>query len=102
MAADDFDSSIFQSENLFEKTNHKIITEELYSAIVQWQKLFPEFKSNPFFVFGESYGAKLAILIAKKIQMENTLMERMSNQQVGFLILIPILHLLIVIDMFIL
>ncbi len=88
MVDDYFDSSIFPSENIFEKTNHKIITDELYSAIVQWQKLFPEFKANPFFVFGESYGAKLAILIAKKIQMENTLMERMSNQQVIHFILI--------------
>ena len=82
MVDDDFDSSIFQSEEHFEKTNHKTITNELYFAIVQWQKLFPEFKSNPFFVFGESYGAKLAILIAKKIQMENTLMVRLSSQQV--------------------
>jgi carboxypeptidase C (cathepsin A) len=87
IATDDFDSSIFQTENIFEKTNHKTITDELYSAIVQWQKLFPEFKSNPFFVFGESYGAKLAIQIAKKIYMENILTERMSNQQVSFLYL---------------
>jgi carboxypeptidase C (cathepsin A) len=47
------------------------MTEDLYSGLVQWFKLFPEFHLNPFYVFGESYGAKFAILIAKKIDENN-------------------------------
>jgi len=47
------------------------MTQDLYSGLIQWFQLFPEFKLNPFYVFGESYGAKFAILIAKKISDEN-------------------------------
>jgi len=47
------------------------MTQDLYSGLTQWFQLFPEFKFNPFYVFGESYGAKFAILIAKKISDEN-------------------------------
>ena len=44
---------------------------ELYSAVVQWLHLFPAFQANPLYIFGESYGAKYAIQLAKKIGGEN-------------------------------
>ena len=47
------------------------MTDELYSAIVQWLHLFPAFQSNPIYIFGESYGAKFAIQVATKIHNEN-------------------------------
>jgi carboxypeptidase C (cathepsin A) len=47
------------------------MTGDLYSGLIQWLKLFPEYRYNPFYVFGESYGAKYAIFIAKKISDEN-------------------------------
>jgi hypothetical protein len=34
---------------------------ELYSAIVQFLQLFPEFQKVPFFITGESYAGKLNI-----------------------------------------
>ena len=52
------------------------MTQDLYSTIAQWFHLFPEYKSNPFYVFGESYGAKFAILIANKIHRENGLLKQ--------------------------
>jgi carboxypeptidase C (cathepsin A) len=39
--------------------------------MVQWAALFPEFQSNPVYVFGESYGAKFAIQLAKRIHDKN-------------------------------
>jgi len=34
---------------------------ELYSAIIQFLQLFPEFQKVPFFITGESYAGKLNI-----------------------------------------
>jgi hypothetical protein len=34
---------------------------ELYSAIIQFLQLFPEFQKVPFFITGESYGGRLYI-----------------------------------------
>nr|AKO90272.1 cathepsin A3 [Tigriopus japonicus] len=44
---------------------------DLYECLVQWFTLFPEFQSNPFFAFGESYAGKYVPTISKKIHDEN-------------------------------
>ena len=51
--------------------NQEEMTQDLYSGLVQFFQLFPEFRLNPFYIFGESYGAKYSIFIAKKISDEN-------------------------------
>ena len=52
------------------------MTSELHSAVVQWFKLFPEFRSNPLHIFGESYGAKYAIQLAMKIHETNDFLDQ--------------------------
>lgn len=54
-------------------TTQTEVGENLYAMIIQWLKLFPELQSNPFFVFGESYGGKYVPTISKKIHDENQL-----------------------------
>ena len=51
--------------------DQKRIGEDLYDAIIQWLKMFPELQSNPFFAFGESYAGKYVPTISKKIHDEN-------------------------------
>lgn len=64
------------------------MTDDLYSGLFQFFQLFPEFQLNPFYVFGESYGAKFAILIAKKIHDNN---QRSKVLEVIFLLRINII-----------
>ena len=39
--------------------------------LIQWFTLFPQYQSNPFFPFGESYAGKFVPEISKKIHDEN-------------------------------
>ena len=39
--------------------------------MIQWFTLFPQYQSNPFFPFGESYAGKFVPEISKKIHDEN-------------------------------
>jgi carboxypeptidase C (cathepsin A) len=43
----------------------------LYECLIQFFKLFPEYQTNPFYPFGESYAGKFVPTIAKKIHDEN-------------------------------
>ncbi len=56
----------------------QVSTDELYLALKQWLQLFPECQSSKLYVFGESYGAKFAIQLAKKIHDENAMLGPMS------------------------
>ena len=47
------------------------IADDLYEFLIQWFTLFPEYQSNPFFPFGESYAGKFVPRISKKIHDEN-------------------------------
>ena len=51
--------------------NQEDVAEDLYEALVQWFKLFPQYQNNKFFPFGESYAGKFVPTIAKKIHDEN-------------------------------
>ena len=44
---------------------------DLYSAVVQFFKLFPELQDNDFFVAGESYGGKYVPALAQAIHTNN-------------------------------
>jgi len=46
-------------------------TDNLYELLQQWFNLFPEYQSNPFFVFGESYGGKYVPSITRRIHEQN-------------------------------
>ncbi|KAH3758304.1 Serine carboxypeptidase family protein [Pelomyxa schiedti] len=47
------------------------IASEFYYGLQQWFSLFPDYKSNPLFIFGESYAGKYIPAIANKILQEN-------------------------------
>ena len=47
------------------------VENNLYEFLVQWFTLFPQFQSNPFYPFGESYAGKFVPRISKKIHDEN-------------------------------
>ena len=47
------------------------VARDLYSALVQFFQIFTEYKSNPFYVTGESYAGKYVPSLTYKIHMEN-------------------------------
>ena len=47
------------------------IGKHLYEFLMQWFTLFPEYQTNPFYAFGESYAGKYIPTISKKIHDEN-------------------------------
>ena len=47
------------------------IGDNLYDFLVQWFKLFPEYQTNQFFAFGESYAGKYIPTIATRYFFEN-------------------------------
>ena len=52
-------------------TGQSEVGEDLYELLMQWFAMFPEYATNDFFVFGESYGGKYVPTISKKIHDEN-------------------------------
>ncbi len=42
------------------------IGDNLYDFLVQWFKLFPEYQTNQFYAFGESYAGKYIPTIATR------------------------------------
>ena len=52
-------------------TTEEEIANNLYQFLIQWFTLFPQYQSNPFFPFGESYAGKFVPEISKKIHDEN-------------------------------
>lgn len=51
--------------------NETQVSEQLYSALVQFYQLFPEIKTNKFFVTGESYAGTYIPAIGYKIHQSN-------------------------------
>merc|ERR1712223_478530 len=47
------------------------VARDLYEALKQWFTMFPEYRPNDFYVFGESYGGKWVPTISNKIHEEN-------------------------------
>lgn len=60
----------FTKKNCY-ATNQTQVGEELYSAIIQFLKLFPSLKKNKFFITGESYAGHYIPTIGQKILQEN-------------------------------
>lgn len=60
----------FSYSNKYPSTEEEI-ADDLYEFLIQWFTLFPQFQSNPFFPFGESYAGKFVPRISKKIHDEN-------------------------------
>lgn len=54
---------------------------ELYSAIIQFLQLFPEFQKVPFFITGESYAGKYVPSLARTIHQNNPTAELKVNLQ---------------------
>ncbi|XP_030040166.2 venom serine carboxypeptidase [Manduca sexta] len=52
-------------------TNEAQVGEQLYSTLTQFFQLFPELRSNKFFVTGESYGGKYVPALAYTIHKKN-------------------------------
>eukprot|EP00095_Tigriopus_kingsejongensis_P005173 maker-scaffold237_size242172-snap-gene-1.30 protein:Tk05173 transcript:maker-scaffold237_size242172-snap-gene-1.30-mRNA-1 annotation:"venom serine carboxypeptidase" len=61
--------------------NQDDVATDLYEFLVQWFKLFPDFQSNPFFAFGESYAGKYVPAISKRIHDENQVSDFKINFQ---------------------
>ena len=47
------------------------LTDNLYKFLQLWFKLFPEYKKNPFYAFGQSFGGQFVASIIRKIHDEN-------------------------------
>ena len=47
------------------------LTDNLYEFLQLWFKLFPEYKKNLFFAFGQSFGGQFVASIIRKIHDEN-------------------------------
>eukprot|EP00029_Vermamoeba_vermiformis_P007595 TRINITY_DN3327_c0_g1_i2.p1 TRINITY_DN3327_c0_g1~~TRINITY_DN3327_c0_g1_i2.p1 ORF type:complete len:395 (-),score=71.33 TRINITY_DN3327_c0_g1_i2:49-1233(-) len=54
-----------------EVTNEKDMARQLYNALQDFYYQHPEYKSNDFYAFGESYGGKYVPAIADYIQQQN-------------------------------
>merc|ERR1711970_610147 len=52
-------------------TTQEAVTDNLYECLQQWYTLFPQYQSNPFYAFGESYAGKFVPSITKRIHEEN-------------------------------
>jgi len=52
-------------------STQKEVTDNLYEFLQQWYTLFPEYQSNPFYPFGESYAGKFVPSLSKKIHEMN-------------------------------
>jgi len=48
-------------------TTQDEVTDNLYEFLQQWYTLFPEYQSNPFYPFGESYAGKFVPSLTKRI-----------------------------------
>jgi len=53
-------------------TSQDEVATNLYSALVQFFQVFPDYSKNPFYVTGESYAGKYVPSISHKIYLENT------------------------------
>lgn len=60
----------FSYSNKYPSTEEEV-ADDLYEFLIQWFTLFPQFQSNAFFPFGESYAGKFVPRISKKIHDEN-------------------------------
>uniref|UniRef100_A0A146L0Q8 Venom serine carboxypeptidase n=1 Tax=Lygus hesperus TaxID=30085 RepID=A0A146L0Q8_LYGHE len=54
------------------------VGEDLYSAVVQFFDLFPEYEKNEFFIAGESYGAKYVTALARRIHKDTAKPTKMN------------------------
>jgi len=54
-------------------TTQDEVTDNLYEMLQQWFTLFPQYQSNPFYPFGESYAGKYVPSLAKRIHEQNQL-----------------------------
>ena len=52
-------------------TDENQVADDLYDALLQFFKLFPEYAKNPFYATGESYAGKYVPAITYKIHTEN-------------------------------
>merc|ERR1719234_2664123 len=52
-------------------TTQDEITDNLYEFLQQWYTLFPEYQSNPFYPFGESYAGKFVPPLTRHIHERN-------------------------------
>jgi len=52
-------------------TTQEAVTDNLYEFLQQWYTLFPQYQSNPFYPFGESYAGKFVPSITRRIHEEN-------------------------------
>lgn len=51
--------------------NIQTTSDHLHDALIQFLKIFPEYRESPFFITGESYAGKYIPAIAHKIHQEN-------------------------------
>jgi len=52
-------------------TTQDEVTDNLYEFLQQWYTLFPEYQSNPFYPFGESYAGKYVPSLTRRIHEMN-------------------------------
>merc|ERR1711892_1015115 len=53
------------------RKHNMLYIDNLYEFLQQWYTLFPQYQSNPFYPFGESYAGKFVPSITRRIHEEN-------------------------------
>ncbi|KAJ6647663.1 putative serine carboxypeptidase CPVL [Pseudolycoriella hygida] len=64
-------------------TSQNDVAKNVYEGLLQFFKLFPEYKARDFYVAGESYGGKYVPSVAHKIHRENKKIGPMSDSFVN-------------------
>eukprot|EP00092_Neocalanus_flemingeri_P007452 GFUD01008048.1.p1 GENE.GFUD01008048.1~~GFUD01008048.1.p1 ORF type:complete len:467 (-),score=127.97 GFUD01008048.1:70-1470(-) len=52
-------------------TTQDAVTDNLYELLQQWYTLFPQYQTNPFYPFGDSYAGKFVPSITRRIHEQN-------------------------------
>jgi len=61
------------ANSIFDYTrNEKQVADDFYAFLLTFYRLFPQYKSNPFFLTGESYSGHYIPAISNKVVVENT------------------------------
>ena len=64
-------------------TDQRGVGNDLYDAMIQFFKLFPQYQKNDFYVTGESYAGKYVPALSYKIHTANPTAKLKINFKVG-------------------
>ncbi|XP_037042480.1 venom serine carboxypeptidase-like [Bradysia coprophila] len=63
--------------------NENDVARNVYDGLLQFFKLFPEYRARDFFVAGESYGGKYVPAVSHKIHSENDQLDSSSENRIN-------------------